>query len=373
MDLELSQEQQMIKDMARSLFEEHSGVDVVRQLEDDPRGYSESLWKEMAASGLTGLTIPAEFGGGGQSTLEAALVYEEIGRSLASVPHFVSAVMGAGLLVEAGSDEQKKQWLPRIAAGEAILTPAWLEPERGFGPVGVQLEARADGEDFVLSGVKQHVYFGSSADRLVVLARTGPDSIYLFLVDPQSPGVSMKQLLSQASDAQYRVTFDGVRVGAADRVGAAGAGWEIFSSVMHDGIILLAAQAVGGAQQALDVTAEYARVRTQFDKPLAAFQALAHYMADASTNIDGGRTLVYEAAWNRAQGRSVARLAPMAKLFCCETYSSVTRMCEQMWGGVGFTLEYDVQLYFRRAKQLELSWWDTPFLEELVAADALDS
>ncbi len=183
----------------------------------------------------------------------------------------------------------------------------------------------------------------------------------------------MKQLLSQASDAQYRVTFDGVRVGAADRVGAAGAGWEIFSSVMHDGIILLAAQAVGGAQQALDVTAEYARVRTQFDKPLAAFQALAHYMADASTNIDGGRTLVYEAAWNRAQGRSVARLAPMAKLFCCETYSSVTRMCEQMWGGVGFTLEYDVQLYFRRAKQLELSWWDTPFLEELVAADALDS
>ncbi len=373
MNLEFTEEQQMIRDMARAMFDEHSPVDAVRKLEDDPKGYSDALWQQMAESGLLGLTIPAEYGGGGQTLLEAALVYEEMGRTLASVPHFVSAVMGAGLLREAGSDEQRKAWLPKIATGEVVLTPAWLEPERGFGPVGVQLESKATADGFVLTGVKQHVYFGSSADRLVVLARNEQGQIDLLLVDPKAEGVAMKQLLSQASDAQYRVTFDGVRVPAADRLGGAGTGWETFSKVLRDGIILLSAQAVGGAQQALDITADYAKVRTQFDKPLAAFQSLAHYMADASTNIAGGRTLVYEAAWNSAEGRSVERLAPMAKLFCCETYSAVTRMCEQMWGGVGFTLEYDVQLFFRRAKQLELSWWDGPYLEELVAADALDS
>lgn len=372
MDLEFSEEQQMIKDMARSILDEHSSVDAVRKLEDDPKGYSDALWKQLGESGLLGLTIPVEYGGGGQGLLEAALVYEEIGRTLASAPHFVSAVMSAGLFLEAGSDAQKSEWLPRIATGETIVSPAWLEPERGYGPVGVQLEAKADGDGFILSGVKLHVHYANSADRLVVLARTDA-GIDLFLVDPKASGVSMRQVYSQSADAQYWVTLDGVRVYADDRIGAPGTGWDTFSKVLHDGIVLLSAQAVGGAQQALDITAEYARVRTQFDKPLAAFQSLAHYMADASTSIDGGRVLVHEAAWNRAQGRPISRLAPMAKLFCCDTYTAVTRMCEQVWGGVGFTLEYDVQLYFRRAKQLELSWWDGPYLEELVAADVLDS
>jgi alkylation response protein AidB-like acyl-CoA dehydrogenase len=141
---------------------------------------------------------------------------------------------------------------------------------------------------------------------------------------------------------------------------------------MHDGIILLAAQAMGGAEKALEITVQYAKDRKQFDKPLGAFQAISHYLADAVTAVDGGKTLVYEAAWARSQGRDVARLAPMAKLFACRTYRDVTAMCQQVWGGVGFTVEYDIQLYFRRAKQLQITWWDTRHLEELVAKDVLD-
>ena len=148
-------------------------------------------------------------------------------------------------------------------------------------------------------------------------------------------------------------------------------GWQAFNAVLHEGIILLAAQAIGGAQKVLDITVEYSKERVQFDKPLGAFQALAHYMADSATHIDGGRVLVYEAAWNASQDRSISRFAPMAKLFACETYREVTRICAQIWGGVAFTIEYDCQLYFRRAKQLQLSWWDTPYLEELVAEDVL--
>jgi alkylation response protein AidB-like acyl-CoA dehydrogenase len=275
------------------------------------------------------------------------------------------------MLLEAGSDAQKTEWLPRIANADAVLTPAWIEPDRGYGPEGVQLEARPDGDQLVLSGVKRHVNYASSADRLAVLAR-GPSGVDLLLVDPASEGVKLTQVLSQSGEPHYRVDFDGVRIPQSARIGAAGSGWETFTKVLHDGLILLAAQAIGGADRCLAETVEYAKVRVQFDKPLGAFQALAHYMADASTLIDGGRVLVYEAAWNRARGRSIARLAPMAKLFACNTYQDVTRTCAQIWGGVAFTIEYDTQLFFRRAKEMQLSWWDTAYLEELVAADLLD-
>jgi alkylation response protein AidB-like acyl-CoA dehydrogenase len=287
----------------------------------------------------------------------------------------VAVGVGARVLLAAGSDAQKKAWLPRIASGEAILTPAWLEPDGGFGPKGVQTTAKPVGDGFVLSGVKRHVPFASAATRLIVLARTGAGErdIDLFLVDPQTKGVTLTQQRSLAADTQYRVDLSGVHVAAVDRIGAAGSGWATWDAVMHDAIILLAAQAMGGCERALEITVQYAKDRKQFDKPLGAFQAISHYLADAATAVDGGKTLVYEAAWAASNGRSTARLAPMAKLFACQTYRDVTAMCQQVWGGVGFTIEYDIQLFFRRAKQMQLGWWDGPYLEELVAADVLDT
>jgi alkylation response protein AidB-like acyl-CoA dehydrogenase len=141
---------------------------------------------------------------------------------------------------------------------------------------------------------------------------------------------------------------------------------------MHDGIILVAAQAVGGAQYAHAITTQYAKDRFQFDKPLGAFQSLAHYLSDGITAVDGAETLTWEAAWARDEARDVASLAPMAKLFACQTFRDVTATAQQIFGGVGFTLEYDIQLYFRRAKQLQISWWNDRYLEELIAAQVLD-
>lgn len=371
MDLDFTEEQQMIVDMTRGMLDEHSSIEVVREMEDDPKGYPDALWKQMSELGLNGLLIPESYGGGGQTLVEGALVYEELGRAMAPVPHFVSCVMSAGVLLQAGSDAQKTEWLSQIANGDAILTPAWLEPNRGFGEAGIALRADAEGDDFILSGRKRSVPFASSATRLIVLARTDA-GVDLFLVDPNADGIKRKQLLSQGREPQYQIDFDAVRVSADDRIGAAGSGWATWNEVMHHGIILLAASAIGGANRCLEETVEFAKERIQFDKPLGAFQALAHYMADASTEIEGGRILVQEAAWNHAQGRSISRFAPMAKLFCCETYRETTRVCAQIWGGVAFTIEYDQQMYFRRAKHLQLSWWDTPYLEELIAVDVLD-
>jgi alkylation response protein AidB-like acyl-CoA dehydrogenase len=371
-DLQLSDEQRLIQDMTRGLLMEHCPRAVVRKMENDPKGVPQALWKQMAEAGLTGLLIPESYGGGAQTALEAALVYEELGRAIAPTPHFVSSVLSAGILLAAGSETQKGEWLPRIARGDAVITVAWLEPDRGYGPRGVQLAARADGADFVLTGTKRHVQWAGVADRLLVLARSAA-GIELVLVDPNAPGLKLTHYQSASGEPHFRADFAGVRVPQSARVGAAGTGWETFSRVLtNDGLIPLAAFAIGGAAACLEDTVEYAKVRKQFDKPLGAFQALAHYMADASTRIDGGRVLVHEAAWNRAQGRDVARFAPMAKLFATNTYQDVTRTCAQIWGGVAFTIEYDTQLFFRRAKELQLSWWDVPYLEELIAADVLD-
>jgi alkylation response protein AidB-like acyl-CoA dehydrogenase len=375
MNLDFSDEQQVLRDMVRGVLAEHSPIEVVRKTEDDPRGYPEALWKQLAEVGATGILIPEAYGGAGQSLIEAAILYEELGRALAPVPHFQSAVLAARLLATAGSEAQQKSWLPRIASGEAILTPAWLEPDGGFGPKGVQLRATPAGDGFELAGTKRHVGFARAASALIVLARTGSGErdIDLFLVDPAAAGITATQLLSLASDAQYELRFEKVRVPASARLGAPGSGWQSFERVLEEGIVLLAAQAIGGADRALEITVDYAKERKQFDKPLGAFQAIAHYLADASTKIDGGRTLVYEAAWARSEGRANAsQLAAMAKLFACQTYRDVTAMCQQVWGGVGFTIEYDIQLFFRRAKQLQLSWWDTRELEERVAASLLD-
>ena len=192
-------------------------------------------------------------------------------------------------------------------------------------------------------------------------------------LDPNAPGVTLTQQRTISGDTQYRVDLSDVRVPASDRVGAAKAGWETWNDVMHEGIILLAAQAIGGAQRSLDITVEYAKTRHQFDKPLGAFQAIAHYLADASTTVDGGTTLVYEAAWARATGKPIDRLAPMAKLFACQTYRDVTAMSLQVHGGIGFSIECDAQLFFRRAKHQQMMWWDSRYLEELIASDVLDA
>ena len=200
-----------------------------------------------------------------------------------------------------------------------------------------------------------------------MLARGTGDEVVFVLVDPNAPGVELTQQQTISSDTQFRVDFDG----AAGEPLASG-GWSVWDEVMHDGIVLLAAQAAGGARHALEITVQYAKDRQQFDKPLGAFQALAHYLSDAVTTVDGAETLVYEAAWARDAGRPVTRLAPMAKLFACQTFRDVTAMAQQVFGGVGFTVEYDIQLYFRRAKQLQISWWDDRYLEELIATDVLD-
>ena len=217
MDLDFTDEQDMLRKAVRSLCEDAAAT--VRQLENDPRGYDDGFWQKLASMGLCGLMVPEAYGGSAMGLLDAVVVYEEFGRSLVPSPHLVSSVVSAGVLMAGGSDAQRNTWLTRIASGEAILSPAWLEPDGGFGPAGVRVEAAPDGDGVTLTGTKRHVAFAASVDRLVVLARE-PAGVSLFLVDPAATGVTLSQQFSVASDTQYRVDFDEVRVAAADRIGA---------------------------------------------------------------------------------------------------------------------------------------------------------
>jgi alkylation response protein AidB-like acyl-CoA dehydrogenase len=375
LNLEFTNEQDMLREMVRGLCEQHASTDAVRELEDDERGYAPELWSQLGELGLIGLMVPEAHGGAGSSMLDGVVLFEELGRALAPTPLLESAVMSAGAILRAGSDAQKNDLLPTISSGETVVVPAWLEPDNSYGPRGVQMRAVADGEAFVLSGTKVLVRFAAAADRLVVLARTGDaeGDVDLFLIDPNVPGVSVEQRHTISSDAQFRVEFDDVRVGASDRIGAPGSGWATWSAVMVQAMTLAAAYAAGGAQYALDITVQYSKDREQFDKPLGAFQALAHDMANARTATDGAKLITYEAAWAIDNDKPDAeKLAAMAKLFVCNTFRDSTAMAQQIFGGVGFTLEYEIQLYFRRAKALQLSYNDTRRCEDLVAAAVLD-
>ena len=373
MDLQFTEEQKTLRDMVKTLCADASTTDDVRKLENDPLGLPGQFWEQMKETGLLAMRLPEEHGGMGLTLLDCVVIFEELGRGLASGPIFESSVMAVTAISNAGTDAQKSL-LESLGAGETIITPAWLEPDNGFGPQGVQMRAEVTSDGYRLNGIKRHVFYGQAADKLLVLVRTGDDTeaLDLLLVDRDTPGVELQQQESMASDTQYKVTFTDVVVPADNRVGGEHAGWKVLSETLLEGLPLLGAYAVGAAQQALDITVQYSKEREQFDKPIGAFQALAHYMSDAVAVLGGARTLVLEAAWAFDQGNTSPRLPAMAKLFACNAFRDTTAMAEQVYGGYGFTLDYDIQLYFRRAKQLHLNWWDSRYLEELIAADVLD-
>jgi alkylation response protein AidB-like acyl-CoA dehydrogenase len=368
MDLSFTEEQELLRTTVRELCAKHSSPDIVRQLEGDPVGYRPELWRELAATGLLGLIIPEEFGGAGLGALELAVVYEEFGRALCWSPHVTTGVLGASLLQRAASNHLKADWLPRIAGGDATLSVAWLEPERGCGPDGVQATASLEGDTYLIEGTKTLVPFAASAARLITLARTGED-VSVFLVDPAASGVTVAPLVAMAHDAESFVTFDRAEVPALDRIGD----WRAWEDAATDGLIALGAYAVGGAAKAHELSVEYAKERHQFGKPIGSFQGLAHPLAEMAMEVDGARTLVHEAAWARSMGRSSATVAAMAKYYAADVFRRATKLGQQVFGGIGFTIDIDMQLYFRRAKQLELTWWDPTYLEERIAAAELDA
>jgi len=372
-DLGLSEEQEMLKNFARDFLEKEVPEKYVRDMEEDEKGYSPEVWSKMAEQGWQGLIIPEDNGGTGLGFLDLIVLLEEFGRALVPGP-FIATTLAAIALLEGGSNEQKQQYLPRIASGEAIATLAITEPSARWDAEGIQLQATRGANGYTLNGTKLFIPDAHVADLLVVAARTGgsgESGVSLFIVDAKSPGISTEVLKTIASDKQCEVKFENVQVPAANLLGAEGQGWDTLQKVMLKATVMECAYLVGLAQMDFEISVNYAKERVQFGRPIGSFQAIQHKCADMVTDVDGARFIMYRAAWSVAEGEPDAALnVHMAKAWCSEATRRVVAHGQQIHGGIGFTKDYKIQLFFRRQKRSELMWGDADFHREKVA-DAL--
>ena len=369
MDLGLTEEQQMLRDFARDFLEKECPESYVRDMEDNAAGYSPDVWRKMAEQGWMGLIVPEQYGGVGMGFLDLMVLIEEFGRSLVPGPFITSCVATLGIL-EAASEQQKQAWLPGIATGEQVWTLAFTEPSARFDAEGVALSATRDGGTYVLNGTKLFIRDSHVADRMLVVGRNGgagEDGISLLAVDARADGVTHSPLVTLAADKQNAVKFDNVRVSAEDLLGVEGEGWPAFQRVARKATVLESSYLVGLSQMAFEITLDYTKERRQFGVPIATFQALQHMAADMVTDVDASRYITYKAACATAEDEPGAdEDVHVAKAWVSEASSRVVARAQEMHGGIGFTKDYKIQLFFRRQKTAELAWGDAEYHREMI-------
>jgi alkylation response protein AidB-like acyl-CoA dehydrogenase len=382
MDLGLSEVQQMLKNSARDFLSRECPSTLVRAMEDDPRGFTDELWRHLVSLGWTGLAFPEQYGGTGGSFLDLAVLLEEMGRALAPGPFFSTVVLGGLTVLDAGNGQQKADIIPQICQGQLRLTLALTEPSATYEPWGVATTATRRGNGYILDGIKLFVPDAHAADLLVVVARTSvpspstgegqdggePDpsqGITLFLVPAGVPGLKITPLNTIASDKQCEVVLNQVNVPASSVLGQVGGGWPVVRQTLQRAIAGKCLEMVGGAQAVLDMTVEYAKQRAQFGRPIGSLQAIQHHCANMAADVEGSRHLAYQAAWRVSEGLPADREVSMAKAWVSGAYQRVCATAHQCHGAIGFTKEHNLQLYSRRAKVQELSYGDSNFHKEL--------
>ena len=352
MDILPTEEEQMLKNVAREFLEAEVPTALVREMELDGLGYPPALWKQMADLGWLGMSLPEQYGGQGLPLVYLGLIIEEIGRVMAPVP--LHSTMVASLTIDSdGTDQQKQDILPAVSDGKMVLTWAVHERDARLIPEAMNLEAKADGDGWILNGTKMFVDNFVVAQRCLVACRTSPASdanqgISLFLVDPNGTGVNQTALVTLAKDKQSRVDFKDHRIESAALVGEIDQGWPIIEAMLDRGTALLCCQMVGAARKDSEMAIEYAKNRVAFGRPIGSFQSVQHMLADMLLHVDGGEMLTFEALWKMDQGLPASVEVSQAKAFCNEKCESVVRTSQVIHGGIGFMMEFDLHLWFRR-------------------------
>ena len=352
MDILPTEEEQMLKNVAREFLEAEVSTALVREMELDGVGYPPALWKQMADLGWLGMSLPEQYGGQGLPLVYLGLIMEEIGRVMAPVP--LHSTMVASLTIDSdGTDQQRQDILPAVADGKMVLTWAVHERDARLIPEAMNVEAKADGDGWILNGTKMFVDNFVVAQRCLVACRTSPASdanqgISLFLVDPNGTGVNQTSLVTLAKDKQSRVDFKDHRIESAALVGEIDQGWPIIEAMLDRGTALLCCQMVGAARKDSEMAIEYAKNRVAFGRPIGSFQSVQHMLADMLLHVDGGEMLTFEALWKLDQGLPASVEVSQAKAFCNEKCESVVRTSQVIHGGIGFMMEFDLHLWFRR-------------------------
>jgi alkylation response protein AidB-like acyl-CoA dehydrogenase len=359
MDFELSEEQRGLRDLARELLGRESAAPKVRAAIASPAGYDERLYRQMAELGLHGVAIPEQYGGMGLGMVELALVLEEMGRHAYPGPFASSILLAASLIEAGGSDEQKQRWLPRLATGELVATVAFYEAD----PWPDVSRLRTSVEDGTVRGTKRLVPWASAADLILVVGQGGS----VAAIEKGAGGLAIEpESTMDPGQRDATVRLDGARGDALPGGPAA------VETMLRRAAVGASAEMLGAARRSMEMSVEYAKVRKQFEQPIGSFQAVKHMCADMLDEVEHSYAATYYAAWALDAGVEDAETAAsVAKSFVSESARKVCGDAIQVHGGIGFTWEFDLHFYFKRAKHLEPLWGDADYHRERVLDLAL--
>lgn len=357
MPLVLNEDQNMLKDSAKSFCADNTPISQLRQLRDgkDENGFDKDTWRQMVELGWTGITVPEEFGGLGFGYMGLGVVMEECGRTLTASPLFATAVLGTSAILHGGSQEQKSELLGQVVAGDLLLALA-LEESPHHNPYSVNTKAETSGTGCKVTGSKKFVLDGHVADKLIVVARSAGeagdrDGLTLVLVDREADGVSVTRTVMADSRNAANIEFNNAE---GVLLGEAGSGADILDRVLDAGRILLAAEMLGGIQECFERTVEYLKTREQFGVPIGSFQALKHRAAEMFCEVELSKSVVLEAlSALDDDSEQIAELASLAKARLNDTYNLVSSEGIQMHGGIGMTDEYEIGFFLKRSRVCE--------------------
>jgi alkylation response protein AidB-like acyl-CoA dehydrogenase len=350
MDFSLDEEAQATRDLARQILGDLMTPERHRELEKTGEHVDAKAWSALADAGLIGIAVPEVHGGAGLGFLEVALVLEEIGRTTAKVPYFASVVLGALPIAEFGTDQQRAEWLPRLASGELVATAALAEPRRALTSPSTTATDAAGG--WSLAGTKDFVVAGLDAG-LVLVPATTPRGVSVFLVDPRGAGVTLERVETTIGIPEARMVFDGAP--ALGVLGDPGGGAAIVEWTALRATAALASIASGVCDAALRITADYTKTREQFGRPIATFQAVSQRAGDAYIDTEAVRLTALQAAWRIDAGLPAEDQVAIAKFWAADGGDRVVRAAQHLHGGVGVDRDYPVHRYYLWAKWIELT------------------
>ena len=372
MDFSYSEEQEIFRKSVREFLKKECPKDKVRSLEEDEKGYDPEMWRKMAELGWMGVILPEEYGGVGGEFMDLALLMEEIGKNILPSP-LLPTILCSLPILEYGTKKQKEEFLPKIASGEEIWTLALTEaPLATYEASGIRLNARLEGDNYILKGTKIFVPYAHVANYLLVAARTSEEKdpekgITMFIVDAKNPNIKVEVIPTAARDKQCEVKFEEVKIPKDNVLGEVGKGWEIIEFILQRGAVLKCAEMLGAAEAVLEIANNYAKERVQFDRPIGSFQAIQHKLADMLCEVDGLKYLVYKAAWEISVSSPSKLSISIAKIKANEVYQQICISGIRIHGAIGFTMEHDIGLYFRRVKASEYAFGDSSLHKEVVA------
>ena len=361
MDYSLTEEQEMLRKMARDFLSTECPKSLVREMAEDETGHPLELWEKMSEIGWLGLVIPEQYGGGGGSFFDMVVLLEEMGRACLPGPFFSTVVLGGLTLLEAGSDEQKKELLPKLAQGKLLLTLALTEASAKYTADGIQTKATQKGDDFFIQGTKLFVPDAHVSNYIICAARTKEtkvpeEGITLFLIDSKSPGINCTLLRTIAGDKQCEVSFDNVKVPKHNILGKLNEGWPVLERALEKATVARCAEMVGASRQVLEMTVEYAKQRVAFGHPIGSFQGIQFYCANMLSDADASAFITYQAACRLSDGIPALQEVAMAKAWVNEKLVQATTAAHRVHGAIGFCEDHDLPLYFKRAKAWEASF-----------------